>query len=60
VLKALGLRQVRLLSNNPEKVQALEAAGVKVVERVPCVVAVQSHSEAYLKTKQQKMGHILG
>jgi GTP cyclohydrolase II len=60
VLKALGLRQVRLLSNNPEKVQALETAGVKVVERVPCVVQAQSHSEAYLKTKQQKMGHIFG
>ena len=58
VLKALGLHQVRLLSNNPEKVQALESAGVKVVERVPCVVEAQSHSEAYLKTKQQKMGHI--
>jgi GTP cyclohydrolase II len=60
VLKALGLRQVRLLSNNPDKVQALEKAGVKVVERVPCVAEAQSHSEAYLKTKQQKMGHIFG
>ena len=60
VLKSLGLRQVRLLSNNPDKVQALEAAGVKVVERVPCVIEAQSHSEAYLRTKQQKMGHILG
>jgi GTP cyclohydrolase II len=60
VLKALGLGQVRLLSNNPEKVHALESAGVQVVERVPCVVEAQSHSEAYLKTKQQKMGHIFG
>ena len=60
VLKALGLRQVRLLSNNPEKVQALEKAGVEVVERVPCVAEAQPHSEAYLKTKQEKMGHIFG
>jgi GTP cyclohydrolase II len=60
VLKALGVQQVRLLSNNPDKVQALEKAGVKVVERVPCVAEAQSHSEAYLKTKQQKMGHIFG
>ena len=60
VLKALGLRQVRLLSNNPDKVQALEKSGVKVVERVPCVAEAQSHSEAYLRTKQQKMGHIFG
>jgi GTP cyclohydrolase II len=60
VLKALGVRELRLLSNNPEKVQALEKAGIKVVERVPCVVEAQCHSEAYLKTKQQKMGHIFG
>ena len=60
VLKALGVQRVRLLSNNPDKVQALEKAGVKVVERVPCIVEAQSHSEAYLKTKQEKMGHIFG
>ena len=60
VLKALGVRRVRLLSNNPDKVQALEKAGVKVVERVPCVAEAQSHSEAYLRTKREKMGHILG
>ena len=60
VLKALGVKQVRLLSNNPDKVQALEKAGVKVIERVPCVAEAESHSEAYLKTKQEKMGHIFG
>jgi GTP cyclohydrolase II len=60
VLKALGVQQVRLLSNNPDKVQALEKAGVTVVERVPCVAEAESHSEAYLKTKQEKMGHIFG
>jgi GTP cyclohydrolase II len=60
VLKALGVRQVRLLSNNPEKVHALEKAGIKVVERVPCVVEAQCHSQGYLKTKQKKMGHIFG
>ena len=60
VLKALGVRRVRLLSNNPEKVQALENAGVQVLERVPCVAEAQSHSDAYLRTKQKKMGHIFG
>jgi GTP cyclohydrolase II len=60
VLKALGLQEVRLLSNNPDKVRALEKAGVKVVERVPCVAEAESHSEGYLKTKQEKMGHIFG
>jgi len=58
VLKALGLHEVRLLSNNPDKVQALERAGVKVSERVPCVIEAQSHSEAYLKAKKEKMGHL--
>ncbi len=59
VLKALGLRQVRLLSNNPEKVAALEKAGIKVVERVPCVVEPNAHQKKYLKTKREKLGHLL-
>lgn len=59
VLKALGLKEIRLLSNNPDKVQAVEAAGIKVVERVPCEVAPHQHTEKYLKTKKQKMGHLL-
>lgn len=58
VLKALGLRQVRLLSNNPGKVAALEKAGVEVIERVPCEVEAHSASENYLKTKKEKLGHL--
>jgi GTP cyclohydrolase II len=58
MLKALGVTRVRLLSNNPEKVEALERAGVKVVERVPCEVPLTQHAEAYLKTKKKKMGHL--
>ena len=58
ILKALGIKQVRLLSNNPEKVAALERAGVEVVERVPCEVDPHSHSENYLKTKKEKLGHL--
>lgn len=58
ILKALGLTQVRLLSNNPEKVEALERAGVSVVERVPCEVIPSSHAEEYLKTKKEKLGHL--
>src|SRR5438445_5511271 len=45
ILVALGVKQLRLLSNNPEKVAAVEAAGVKVVERVPCEVEPQQHTE---------------
>ncbi len=58
-LRALGLRQVRLLSNNPEKVQALEAAGIKVVERVPCQPLSARGSRSYLRVKKEKMGHLL-
>jgi GTP cyclohydrolase II len=49
---------VRLLSNNPEKVEALERAGIEVVERVPCEVAASPHAEEYLKTKKEKLGHL--
>ena len=59
ILKKLGVTQARLLSNNPEKVDALERAGVKVVERVPCEVVPSPHAEAYLKTKKDKLGHLL-
>src|ERR1700686_581291 len=58
MLKALGVTKVRLLSNNPEKVEALENAGVEVVERVPCEVDPSPHSEEYLKTKKEKLGHL--
>ena len=58
MLKALGVTEVRLLSNNPDKVEALERAGVKVVERVPCEVEFNAQSEAYLKTKKEKLGHL--
>jgi GTP cyclohydrolase II len=58
MLKALDVTQVRLLSNNPEKVAALESAGVEVVERVPCEVDFSEHSEFYLRTKKERMGHL--
>jgi GTP cyclohydrolase II len=57
-LKEMGIAQVRLLSNNPEKVAAVEAAGIRVVERVPCEVEPHSRSEQYLKTKKEKLGHL--
>ncbi len=58
ILNALGISEVRLLSNNPEKVAALERAGIKVVERVPCEVPASPHAEEYLRTKKQKLGHL--
>ncbi len=58
ILKTLGVTRVRLLSNNPEKVEALERAGLQVVERVPCEVTPSPHAEEYLKTKKEKLGHL--
>jgi GTP cyclohydrolase II len=59
ILKKLGAKKIRLLSNNPEKVRQLESSGIRVVERVPCQPRVSKTSRAYLKTKKRKMGHLL-
>jgi len=59
ILRYFGLNQVRLLSNNPQKVEAVERAGVKVVERIPCLTDPVASSEAYLRTKKDKMGHLI-
>lgn len=58
ILKGLGVARVRLLSNNPDKVHALEQSGVQVVERVPCEVTPSKYAEEYLKTKREKLGHL--
>jgi GTP cyclohydrolase II len=60
VLRAMGVKQIRLLSNNPNKVRAVEDAGVKVIERVPAEVEPHASFEAYLRTKKEKLGHLIG
>ena len=59
ILRFFGLTQVRLLSNNPEKVEAVERAGVQVIERLPCLVDPVDSAQAYLRTKKDKMGHLI-
>src|SRR5260370_13023393 len=59
IMHELGVRSVRLLTNNPQKVRALSNTGIQVVSRIPCEVAPNSHSIAYLRTKKEKMGHAL-
>jgi len=59
ILKTLGAKKIRLLSNNPEKVRQLESSGIQVIERVPCQPRVSRISRGYLKTKKRKMGHLL-
>jgi len=55
ILKELGVGRVRLLSNNPQKLNSLTTAGIEVTERVPCEVEPQSFSKEYLKTKKEKL-----
>src|SRR5262245_26859872 len=59
ILLDLGLRQARALTNNPEKIRALEASGLEVVERVPLEPATAAAAAKYLRAKKEKMGHLL-
>ena len=59
ILAYFNLDSIRLISNNPEKVAAVERAGIRVAERVPCLVAPLDSTEAYLHTKKTKLGHLL-
>jgi GTP cyclohydrolase II len=58
MLRELGIGEVRLLTNNPAKVGALQAAGIKVVERVPHHMPTNPHNADYVATKQSKSGHL--
>ena len=59
ILRALGLGKIRIMSNNPRKIVGLEAYGLEMIERVPIEVKPQKHNIKYLKTKQDKMGHLI-
>ena len=59
ILRSLGLGKIKILSNNPRKIVGLEAYGLEMVERVPIEVTPQKHNIKYLKTKQDKMGHLI-
>ncbi|ARG97293.1 bifunctional 3,4-dihydroxy-2-butanone-4-phosphate synthase/GTP cyclohydrolase II [Legionella micdadei] len=60
ILKYLGVESLRLLTNNPKKVESLEKYGLKVCERLPLAICPTSQNREYLRTKQQKLGHLLG
>ncbi|HEY4361582.1 MAG TPA: GTP cyclohydrolase II [Bryobacteraceae bacterium] len=58
ILRYLGLTAVRLMSNNPQKIQALEDSGVRVAERIPSIIPPIASTEDYLRTKRDKLGHL--
>jgi len=60
ILAELGLRRIRLLTNNPKKVIGLEGYGLEVVETVPIIAPPHKYNRRYLETKQKKLGHLLG
>ena len=60
ILRQMGIHSVRLITNNPEKVAALEAHGVHVAERLSAEVEATATSESYLQVKREKMGHLIG
>jgi GTP cyclohydrolase II len=59
IIRFFGIREVRLLSNNPDKVAAMEKAGVRVVERIPLMAPAMDSTADYLRTKRDKMGHLI-
>ena len=59
ILRDLGVRTMRLLTNNPDKVYQLSGFGLEIAERVPIQVAATAEDLFYLRTKQQRMGHLL-
>lgn len=59
ILAGLGIKQIRLMTNNPEKLAAFEGSSITVVERVPVIIPPQDQNLSYLQTKQSVMGHML-
>ena len=59
ILVDLGVREMRLMTNNPKKIFGLEGYGLKIVGRVPLQTAPTAHNERYMDTKRSKLGHIL-
>lgn len=59
ILADLGLKNIRLLTNNPKKIEGLEKYGIKIVKRIPLIIKPTKESENYLKTKKEKLGHYL-
>ena len=58
ILQDLGITKIHLMTNNPLKIEALDQSPIEVVSRIPLVIKAQKENEAYLKTKEDLMGHL--
>ncbi len=59
VLKDLGIKRLKLITNNPKKIEYIESLGVEIKERIPAIIKANKYNEGYLSTKKNKMGHLL-
>jgi GTP cyclohydrolase II len=59
ILKYFGVKEIALLTNNPDKIKALRKHGIRVVKRIPLVTKPTRYNRKYLKTKKEKMNHLL-
>lgn len=59
IITDLGVRSIRLLTNNPDKVQSLVGAGIRINERLPLIIPAMQHNQFYLQTKKDRLGHFL-
>ncbi|MBN2228906.1 MAG: GTP cyclohydrolase II, partial [Candidatus Thorarchaeota archaeon] len=60
ILRSLGVKSIRLLTNNPDKVKQLSRHGIIITERVPLIIKTNEYNKMYLETKAEKTGHLLG
>ncbi|MFH4354299.1 MAG: GTP cyclohydrolase II [Neisseriaceae bacterium] len=58
ILRDLGIKRVRLMTNNPDKVQALNEGGIEVVERIPLITRTNRYNKSYIQTKKKKLNHL--
>ena len=59
IFNDLGVKKLKLITNNPKKIQYVESLGIEIIERIPAITKSNQYNEAYLLTKKEQMGHIL-
>lgn len=59
IFENLGIKKLKLITNNPAKLKYVESLGVEIVERIPAIIKSNKYNEAYLSTKKEKMGHLI-